>query len=241
MRIRKVTWFVLRACLRGWAPREHPGALMKAPSPPHVARLPLLDGGAKGAWSEVPPIEGPFHPEPGKVCPFESDRKPPSELASTQDHASRPPSSMPGREGGTPRSTPHGRCPPSPPPLRVRRPSRRANWRVPKTMLAAPPLDAGAKGARLEVAPIESRRRREGAPPPIFDLSYPAYYRRAPPSRCRGRGGTPGGTPHRKPPPRRRREGAPLRAPPPGPLRVRRQAAERTGEYLRSSYPAHGL
>lgn len=33
-------------------------------------------------------------------------------------------------------------------------------------MLAAPPLDAGAKGARLEVAPIESRRRREGAPPP---------------------------------------------------------------------------
>ena len=52
---------------------------------------PLLDGGAKGAWSEVSPIEGPFHPEPGKVCPFESDRKPPSELASTQDHPIRPP------------------------------------------------------------------------------------------------------------------------------------------------------
>ncbi|KAG6053601.1 hypothetical protein E4U32_007469, partial [Claviceps aff. humidiphila group G2b] len=125
---------------------------MKAPSPPHVARLPLLDGGAKGAWSEVPPIEGPFHPEPGKVCPFESDRKPPSELASTQDHASRPPSRCRG-EGGTPGSSPH-RKPPSP----GRCPPPSSTCPIRPTIAGPPLLDAGAEGARLEVPPIESPR-----------------------------------------------------------------------------------
>ena len=41
------------------------------------------------------------------------------------------------------------------------------------------------------------------------------------PPRCRGEGGKPGSTPR------------------PGPLRARRQAGEPTGEYPKSSYPAH--
>ena len=134
------------------------------------------------AWN-YPPSNAPLAPSPGR-CPPSRGPPPPSST-----HPIRPP--LPGgppldagAEGARlevpPIEGPVGPvagkvCPfePPPGPLRVRRPSRRANWRVPKILLSGPPARPpppsgcrGEEGTPRSTPHGKPRRPRptEGAP-----------------------------------------------------------------------------
>lgn len=124
-------------------PIERTGEYPKSSYPAHHGRGPPLDAGADGAWLEVPPVESPPGPRPRKVPPQTWPTAPNSKSSYPAPHGrAPPPPSMLGRRGhasnyppskALPPPGPARRAPSTPPPgpRRARRPSHRANWRVP--------------------------------------------------------------------------------------------------------------
>ena len=167
----------------------------------------------------------------------------PSSMAGRRGHGRKyPPSKAP--------STPSpGRCAPSSPTA-----SHRANWRVPKIILSAPPPARGppsrcrGEGVTPGTTPHQTPlwpRRREGAPPP------PSRGPPPPSSTHPIRPPLPGGPPLDAGAKGARLEVPPIEGPsapspgrcaPSSPLPAHfesdGQAAERTGEYRKSPYPA---
>lgn len=212
---------------REGAPQPRPTAPVFNPSypAPPARGPPSRCWGQGGTLRSTPPSKAPSAPSPGRCAPssplpahFESDGQAPQQTGEyprssyPAPPARAPPSGCRGEEG-TPGSTPHGK------PLRPR-PTEGAPLRAPLRPTAPWPTSSPTAKPPSELASTENHPIRPllPGPPPT----------RAPPSSCRGRRGTPRSTPHRRPPPRRRREGAPLG-----------QAHRPPG--WKSSYPAHGL
>ena len=137
-----------------------------------------------------------------------------------------------------------GRCAPSSPTVGPSSELASApNHPIRPTTAGAPPLDAGADGACLEVPPVQSPPGplHGKMPPqtrpttPNSKSSYPAPHGRAPPPpRCWGEGGMPPTIPRRKPSRPPARQGVPLRPPLLAHVEPAGQAIERTGEYPQS-------
>ena len=159
LKSRKVTWLVLRACLRGWARPP----IEVATTRPMWPGSPSSMAGRRGHGRKYPPSKAPSTPSPGRCAPssptasHRANWRVPKIILSGPP-CQGPPFSMPGRgyhawnypPSNAPLAPSPGRCPPSrgPPPPSSTHPIR-------PPLPGGPPLDAGAEGARLEVPPIE--------------------------------------------------------------------------------------